>query len=59
MKGLRVSTIGAAALLLAAGGTLAQSRVDQTQLMACPRSPRPISGPSRAGWSISSDARTC
>ena len=32
MKVLRITTIGAAALLLVAGGTLAQSRVDQTQL---------------------------
>lgn len=28
----RITTIGAAALLLTAGGTLAQSRLDQTQL---------------------------
>jgi hypothetical protein len=32
MKRLKVSAIGAAALLLSAGGTLAQSRVDPTQL---------------------------
>lgn len=32
MKRLNASAIGAAALLLTAGGTLAQSRVDQTQL---------------------------
>jgi hypothetical protein len=32
MKVLRITTIGAAAFLFAAGGTLAQSRVDQTQL---------------------------
>lgn len=32
MKRLKASAIGAAALLLTAGGTLAQSRVDQTQL---------------------------
>jgi len=31
-KVLKISTIGVAALLLTAGGTLAQSRVDQTQL---------------------------
>ncbi len=29
---LKITTIGAAALLLTAGGTLAQSRLDQTQL---------------------------
>ena len=58
MRVLRITTIGAAAFLFAAGGTLAQSRVDQTQLNARPRNPRPISGPSRARWSISSDART-
>jgi hypothetical protein len=29
---LKIATIGAAALLLTAGGTLAQSRLDQTQL---------------------------
>jgi hypothetical protein len=32
MNLLKITTIGAAALLLTAGGTLAQSRVDQTQL---------------------------
>jgi hypothetical protein len=32
MKLLKITTIGAAALLLTAGGTLAQSRFDQTQL---------------------------
>ena len=32
MKVLGITTIGAAAFLLAAGGTLAQSRVDQPQL---------------------------
>jgi hypothetical protein len=32
VKVLGITTIGAAAFLLAAGGTLAQSRVDQTQL---------------------------
>lgn len=36
MKLLGISTIGAAALLLTAGGTLAQSRVDQTQLTGAP-----------------------
>lgn len=32
MNLLKITTIGAAALLLTAGGTLAQSRFDQTQL---------------------------
>jgi len=32
MRVLRITTIGAAAFLFAAGGALAQSRVDQTQL---------------------------
>ncbi len=55
MRVLKISMIGAAALLLTAGGALAQSRVDQTQLT---RTSRPMSGPSRARWSISSGART-
>jgi hypothetical protein len=36
MKLLKITTIGAATLLLTAGGTLAQSRVDQTQLTGAP-----------------------
>ncbi len=39
MNLLRITTIGAAALLLTAGGTLAQSRLDQTQLTGSPSEP--------------------
>jgi hypothetical protein len=47
MRGLRITTIGAAAFQFAAGGTLAQSRVDQTQLngsSAEPAADLPVEG---------------
>jgi hypothetical protein len=41
MNLVKITTIGAAALLLTAGGTLAQSRIDQTTLAGPPSEPAP------------------
>lgn len=48
MNLLKITAIGAAALLLSAAGTLAQSRSDQTQLTGSSSEPPPTSGRSTA-----------